>query len=242
MRTGLVFLALILLVATGCASMSKDECLLADWQSIGYEDGAAGRNASYLGEHRRACAKHGVVPNSAAYSAGHRDGLRTYCNYSRGHDDAIGGYSPLQVCPTATDYHAGFQEGLGKFCTYESGYEFGLAGGNYNRTCSSAREPNFLDGYESGSQIFALQSELSGLEYELEEVIAQRENNDRSQDKLKQQIILGEDLTHQDRAQILLDIDELRDIDDDLEEQEKVLEIQIAKLRTQLQGMGIESY
>ena len=42
-----------LLFTTGCATMGKDECLSADWRTIGFEDGAGGYPASRIGQYRQ---------------------------------------------------------------------------------------------------------------------------------------------------------------------------------------------
>ena len=47
--TFLVLLALL----QGCATLDKDECMLADWRLIGYEDGVAGKSAAAVGEYRK---------------------------------------------------------------------------------------------------------------------------------------------------------------------------------------------
>lgn len=69
---------------SGCASMSGDECLTSDWQMIGFEDGSRGYGSERLGEHRKACAKHGVTPDLQAYRAGREEGLRDFCQPARG--------------------------------------------------------------------------------------------------------------------------------------------------------------
>ncbi len=69
---------------SGCASMSGDECLTSDWQMIGFEDGSRGYGSERLGDHRKACAKHGVTPDLQAYRAGREEGLRDYCQPARG--------------------------------------------------------------------------------------------------------------------------------------------------------------
>ncbi|MFQ5982475.1 MAG: DUF2799 domain-containing protein [Woeseiaceae bacterium] len=69
---------------SGCATMSGDECLTSDWRMIGFEDGSRGYGAERLGEHRKACAKHGVTPDLQAYRAGREEGLRDFCQPSRG--------------------------------------------------------------------------------------------------------------------------------------------------------------
>ncbi|MEZ5893062.1 MAG: DUF2799 domain-containing protein [Parvularculaceae bacterium] len=56
----------------GCAGgLSKEECLVADWRAIGYEDGARGAPASAVSSHRQACArKPASRPTCAGYLAG----------------------------------------------------------------------------------------------------------------------------------------------------------------------------
>jgi len=85
---------------SGCASMSADECAVSDWRTIGYEDGAMGYTADRLGNHRKACAKHGVAPDLEAYQAGRREGLRQYCQPSRGFSLGAGGGRYSGVCPS----------------------------------------------------------------------------------------------------------------------------------------------
>jgi hypothetical protein len=88
-----------LLALSGCASMSADECAMSDWRTIGYEDGAMGYTADQLGNHRKACAKHGVAPDFEAYKAGRSEGLRQYCQPSRGFNVGASGARYNGVCP-----------------------------------------------------------------------------------------------------------------------------------------------
>ena len=97
---GLVVTALLGACATG---MSKDECALADWQTIGYEDGLRGFPAEHIGAHRVACAKHQVTPNLAAYSAGRERGLREYCQPKNGFRAGLQGAGYANVCSGATE-------------------------------------------------------------------------------------------------------------------------------------------
>ena len=83
----------------GCATgMSKDECALADWQTIGYEDGLRGWPAERIGAHRVACAKHQVTPNLAAYTGGRERGLREYCQPKNGFRAGLQGTGYANVC------------------------------------------------------------------------------------------------------------------------------------------------
>ncbi len=87
------------LALAGCASMNKAECLVSDWQMIGYEDGAGGSGSERLAKHRKACAKHGVVPDLAAYKKGRAEGLQEYCQPTRGFALGRSGASYTGACP-----------------------------------------------------------------------------------------------------------------------------------------------
>jgi hypothetical protein len=97
----------------GCAGMSEQACLTADWQVIGFEDGAAGRNESRIGTYRRECADHGLAPDLNAYRAGHADGVQVYCRASNGFSAGHNGAVYQGVCPAdleadfLAEYNAG---------------------------------------------------------------------------------------------------------------------------------------
>jgi len=99
------------LLVAACASMDKDECRTADWYGIGLEDGARGRAVERLGEHRRACAKHNVTPDTARYIAGRNEGLRTFCTYDRGYAEGRAGHAYNAGCPDPANFLAGYQRG-----------------------------------------------------------------------------------------------------------------------------------
>ena len=88
-----------LLGLSGCATMSADECAMSDWHTIGFEDGARGYTAEQLSNRRKACAKHGVAPDFEAYQAGREQGLRQYCQPSRGFSLGSSGARYNGVCP-----------------------------------------------------------------------------------------------------------------------------------------------
>lgn len=73
------FVATSAVLLSACATMNKNECTVADWQAIGYEDGAHGYELSYLGKHRKACANYGVSPDFDRYKKGRLAGLKEYC-------------------------------------------------------------------------------------------------------------------------------------------------------------------
>ena len=88
----------------GCATgLGKDECRMADWRTIGYEDGLNGQPADRIGAHRVACAKHQIAPDLAAYTEGRERGLLEYCQPRNGFRAGINGWSYANVCPGATE-------------------------------------------------------------------------------------------------------------------------------------------
>ncbi len=102
------------LVLQGCAGgMSKDECLVADWYAVGYEDGSRGASPDTVGKHRKACAEHGVAPNIQAYQQGRNKGLSHFCQPSKGFNLGARGYSYSGVCPRMleTEFLAAYNSG-----------------------------------------------------------------------------------------------------------------------------------
>ena len=93
-----LFVAAILTVA-GCASLTPEECLHADWRDIGHADGTAGRGMDTLAKHRKACAEVGVTPNFSAYQAGHREGVRAFCHPANAYRLGRRGYTYTGICP-----------------------------------------------------------------------------------------------------------------------------------------------
>jgi hypothetical protein len=84
-RLGMIVVALVAGVAgAGCASMSAQECVTADWRAVGFEDGVRGHTADAVARHRKACAKAGVTADQQAYEAGRQAGLEEFCRPARG--------------------------------------------------------------------------------------------------------------------------------------------------------------
>ncbi len=107
----------ILFILGGCASMDAAECVTADWRALGYEDGAEGRGASYLGERRKACADHGVTPDFEAYMAGRDNGLAHFCRPQNGYRLGLRGRRYSGVCPSEREdaFLAAHADGYGLY-------------------------------------------------------------------------------------------------------------------------------
>jgi len=108
-----VLTVLLASLLAGCASLNKDQCITADWHTIGYEDGANGLADTRIGSHREACAKHGVTPNLQQYRDGHSEGLKSFCKPRNGFNRARSGYQYKGICPASLepDFLAGYEAG-----------------------------------------------------------------------------------------------------------------------------------
>lgn len=94
-----IFILLLLLGLSGCATLSEDECRYSDWYDLGYRDGRQGRPADRVSEHAQACGEHGVKPDRSRYLSGHTDGVATYCTAHNGLRVGENGGGYANVCP-----------------------------------------------------------------------------------------------------------------------------------------------
>lgn len=107
------FVLLLSAALAGCASLSKEECLTADWHAIGYEDGARGEQRSQVAAHRKACAEYRVRPDMREYREGYDEGLESFCTASTGYSRALNGYEYTGICPglLEADFLEGYTSG-----------------------------------------------------------------------------------------------------------------------------------
>ncbi len=94
----IILLAFAVAALSACSTLSKSECLTANWETIGYGDGTNGYKASRINQHRSACAEHGVTPDLNAYTKGRERGLAQYCIPSTGYRKGLSGYAYNGVC------------------------------------------------------------------------------------------------------------------------------------------------
>ena len=103
----------ILLGLSGCATMNREQCQVADWRLIGFQDGVLGKTASTIGEYSRDCAGHAVVPDLDAWLAGRDEGLLQYCTEDSGFRLGQAGRGYNGVCPASGDmvFRNGYEDG-----------------------------------------------------------------------------------------------------------------------------------
>lgn len=64
---------------SGCATMTKEECLVANWEAIGEADGTRGKLPDYIGKRSSNCVKNGIYPDQEKWQKGRKKGLKNYC-------------------------------------------------------------------------------------------------------------------------------------------------------------------
>ena len=91
----------LLLVTTGCATLSREECLYGDWTGLGIKDGRDGNEASRFINHQDACRQYGIIPDKRQYLAGREQGLQNYCQLENAIETGLRGNRYQSVCPAA---------------------------------------------------------------------------------------------------------------------------------------------
>ncbi len=186
----LILLGGLTLTLSDCATLSKDECQNADWRMIGYEDGAKGREASKLGQHREACADHGITPDMSAYLTGRDQGLEQYCTGQRGFNE-------------------------------------GRDGESYEGVCPANLEDGFLYGYEAGRLLYLARKAVKKTDNAIHDCEQERERLQAKIEK-KEALVISDESTSEERAELLRDIKRLQKRYGKLGEQIRGLEGELA--------------
>jgi hypothetical protein len=86
-----------------CATMSPEECKVADWREVGQRDGLNGKPLSQLHDRAEDCGKIGVAIDTQAYTFGRNQGLRSYCRLENAVPLGLSSGSYAGVCPPEID-------------------------------------------------------------------------------------------------------------------------------------------
>ncbi len=186
---GLLALPLLmatLLVLSACASISEEECLAADWYSIGTEDGAKGYPLTRIGNYRKDCAEVGIAPDAEQYNQGRLVGLEQFCTYERGYSEGKRGASNRKVCPAGqleADFTEGYMAGryvydinkqirslereLSQVRSEIAGIEAGIEGNYYIEEDGTKRDLTKLERQLLFDKLKHLNSEAAHLENEI---------------------------------------------------------------------------
>ena len=106
---------LLLALMAGCATMTADECMVADWYRLGQQDARDGRQADYLAQRAGACRDAGIAADADAWYAGYEDGLIGFCTAERGFRYGQDGQHYRRICPADLEvaFLSGYELGFG---------------------------------------------------------------------------------------------------------------------------------
>ena len=96
-----------LLALSACATLNEDECRTVDWQQLGDIDGSQGYPSTRIAQHSKACEKHGLPVNVAAYNQGWKVAIARYCTAKNGFDLGRRGATYRGSCPS--EFAAAFE-------------------------------------------------------------------------------------------------------------------------------------
>jgi len=95
---GLMILATASLL-NGCATMTPEECMVADWYRLGELDARSGRGNDYLSQREGDCYEAGYPADTDAWYRGHTEGLNYFCTIDNGFRFGLDGNSYQRSCP-----------------------------------------------------------------------------------------------------------------------------------------------
>jgi hypothetical protein len=126
------------------------------------------------------------------------------------------------ITPDFQAWQQGRNQGLLEYCQAQRGFQVGQYGGSYNGVCNSDTEPDFLEGYRLGSELYGLRSQLSAIESQITTNQRALEDIDRDVSEIEDIIVL-EETTREERAALLADMRELSEVRGELELEAELL-------------------
>ncbi|WP_075188147.1 DUF2799 domain-containing protein [Teredinibacter haidensis] len=228
----------LMMLLSGCASMNKDECQLADWQAVGYQHGARGQNATAFEQYQKDCSKHKIKADFNAFKHGHQLGLNDYCTLEGGVANGRVGANYNNQCPSNRypNFAKGYRSGLVQYCTYESGYNLGQQGQSANSNCLQVKSADFETGHADGYAKFEVSQAINELENEL---LALNEKIQMAADHIAdaEAVIVSETSVPETRKQALEDIKYYKNEQHQLDYEYHKIEKKLSRLQTRLNRM-----
>ncbi|MGB7480103.1 MAG: DUF2799 domain-containing protein [Burkholderiaceae bacterium] len=154
-------LAALLLALAGCASMSKEECLTANWGEVGMRDGQNGEPRSRFASHAEACREAGIRADQGQYMSGWERGIVYFCTPHNGFEvGRRGRYYSSGTCPPALE--GGFRHG------YDRGIDIHRAQQEVDRVQNNIRDKQRkLDEAKTDDERRRLRRELTDLDFDM---------------------------------------------------------------------------
>lgn len=117
--------------------------------------------------------------------------------------------SEYGIVPRMEQYLQGYDRGVQRFCTANNGYKRARAGQAYPEACTADIFPGFERGFELGGEAFEQVDRLKRATKELQQLRKEQRKDEREVSEKRDQLI-ADGLSSDQRAGLLLDIDELQ--------------------------------
>lgn len=163
-----------------------------------------------------------LVVNLTACSVMSRQECLTADWYLVGYEDGANGYTSARVgdyrkdcaeygvTPDLENYRLGRRSGISKYCTAARGYAEGVEGNSYKGVCPYESEADFLSGYRKGETVYQAKKDWDDIRGDLRSAQYEIEKLDKEIRK-KENKLIQDGLSSKQRADILHDINNLRD-------------------------------
>lgn len=228
----------LVLMLSGCASMNKKECQVADWQAVGYQHGARGQAATAFERYRADCSKHDIKADFTAFKRGHQQGLADYCTFEQGISLGNIGQNYNIRCPSSRypRFEEGYSAGLTSYCSYSTGYSLGQQGSASNSTCAQAEFPDFSAGHADGHVKFEVVQSIHALE---DDLLTLSENIQIAEDSIvnAEAVIVSNTSTSAERTHALEDIKQFEREQSEMGYQYHQIEKSLVRLKSSLESM-----
>jgi hypothetical protein len=164
-------------------------------------------------------------------TVGYEDGVVGYSG------DRIGKYrkacSEHGVTPSLEQYQAGREQGLREFCKPVNGFRAGARGHGYNGVCPAELDRAFMSAYESGRQLHTLRSRVSSTASDLDSMRDELDRIDKDLISTGARI-LDPTITHEQRAQYIVDSKQMAERKGELKTRIPQLELDLVEYRRNL--------
>jgi hypothetical protein len=169
---GIIPAVAIILLLTGCATVSKEDCQVTDWFEVGRMDGMQGTPRTAFQNRAKPCLEYGINADRKAYYQGHDEGLKYYCTEQKGYELGRKGQPYKSVCPLQLEknFRAGYQNGMQFYCSEENGFALGRRGRAYRYICPPEFESDFRTGYLKGKELYEYESKIASLQRRLKKL------------------------------------------------------------------------
>ena len=153
-------------------------------------------------------------------AVGYEDGARGYTaeRFSR-HRTACAKHG---ITADFGAYQAGREQGLVEYCQPGRGYDVGVSGGRYYGVCSADLEPDFLDAYNAGYQLYTLRSNVNRANANINARERELENLEEEM-RAKEVALIAPETTTEQRILLVADLKEMSERTGELEAEIQML-------------------